>query len=103
LINLVETREMGQNSLSLGGSTTMSNAPSNMICGPETLKMLYEAYADVVRLTLAERTAINGSEDLTVRRQIGEILLTLHSEGENNPIALRQRALERFGSRQGRS
>jgi hypothetical protein len=90
-------------SLSLGGSTTMSNAPSNMICGPEILKVLYEAFDDVVRLTLAERRAISASEDLTVRREIGEILLALHSEGENNPIALQQRALERLGSRQGRS
>ncbi len=94
---------MGQNSLLLGGSTSMSNVQSNMICGPETLKMLYDAYDEVVRLALAGRTAISASEDLTVRRQIGEILLTLHSEGENNPVALRQRTLERFGSHQGRS
>ena len=81
----------------------MSATQPNMTFGPETLKMLYGAYEDVVRLALAERTAVSASEDLIVRRQIGEILLQIHSEGVNNPIELRQRALERFGSSQKHS
>ena len=87
----------------LGGRTTVSNAQPNMICGPETLKMLYGAYEDVVRLTLAERPSVSTSEDLILRRRIGEILLEIHSEGENNPIALRRRALERFSSSEKRA
>jgi hypothetical protein len=83
--------------LLLGRPGIMPNAQPDMICGPETLKMLYGVYEDVVQLALAERPAVSTSEDLALRRRIGEILLT------NNPIALRRRTLEKFGSHQRRS
>ena len=64
--------------------------------GPETLKMLCEALDHLVRLALAELPDLDLADDMELRRQLGEILLSLHSEGESNPIVIRRKALERF-------
>src|SRR5262245_31080300 len=64
--------------------------------GPETLKMLCKALDHLVRLTMDGRPVLDLAEDMELRRQFGEILLSLHAEGERNPIKLRHEALERF-------
>ena len=66
------------------------------VYGPTTLKMIYEVFDDLLRLTMVERSGVNPSDDLAMRQQLGEILLTLHSNGENNPDKLRRKSLERF-------
>jgi len=66
------------------------------VYGPNTLKMIYEVFDDLLRLTVIERTAVNPRDDLALRQQLAEILLTLHSGGEKNPIELRREALKRF-------
>jgi hypothetical protein len=87
----------------LKGSTLTPKILLSDVYGPETLKMIYEVFDDLLRLTVAERTVTNASDDFELRRQLAEILLTLHAEGEKNPILLRRKALERFRGRQKRS
>jgi hypothetical protein len=70
---------------------------------PEALKMIYEVFDDLLRLTVPERTAVGVSDDLALRQQLAETLLTLHAKGENNPIVLRREVLERFRKCQKRS
>ena len=85
------------------GSSTMHHIRLADIYRPETLKMIYEVFDELLRLTTTERTAVDASTEFAMRHQLGEILLTLQSEGESNPIMLRRRALEAFRKRQKRS
>jgi hypothetical protein len=63
--------------------------------------MIYKVFNDLLRLTIVERAAV--FDDSALRQQLAEILLTLHSKGENNPDELRCKSLERFNALQKRS